>query len=54
MDSAGQLFVRDELADKPTVQYLRFVFSDKPRKANQMPGREFETDAPRGGRRRGP
>jgi hypothetical protein len=38
MDGAGQLFVRDELADTPNVQYLRYVFSDdkKPKKGGEF------------------
>jgi hypothetical protein len=51
MNGAGQMFVRDELADKPNVQYLRYVFSDKPRKPSQGPGAEF---GPEGMNRRVP
>jgi hypothetical protein len=48
MDGAGQLTVRDEMDDSTDVKYLRFVFSDKPRKQAPVPGAEFGPGGPPG------
>jgi hypothetical protein len=49
MDEAGQLVVREELDDSTSVRQLRQVFSDKPRKQNQVPGGEFNPEMMRRG-----
>ncbi|MCI0332952.1 MAG: hypothetical protein L0228_06985 [Planctomycetes bacterium] len=50
MDVAGQLSVRDELADASDVQYLRLIFNEDKRRQNRagMPDGEFGPEVFRG------